>query len=63
VHFIPLHLHRFYRQTYGYRPEDFPTVARLFEQIVSLPIYPKMAERNVQRVIEAVCRIVAKYRY
>jgi dTDP-4-amino-4,6-dideoxygalactose transaminase len=63
VHFIPLHLHPFYRKTYGYRPEDFPTATRLFEQIVSLPIYPKMTERDVQDVIEAVRRIVAQYRY
>ena len=63
MHFIPLHLHRFYCQTYGYRPEDFPPATRLFEQIVSLPIYPKMTERDVQDVIEAVRRIVAQYRY
>lgn len=62
VHFIPLHLHPFYRQVYGYRPEDFPAATRAFEQIVSLPIYPKMTESDVQDVIEAVRRIVAQHR-
>ena len=63
MHFTPRHLHRFYCQTYGYRHQGFPTATRLFEQIVSLPIYPKMTERDVQDVIEAVRRIVAQYRY
>jgi perosamine synthetase len=62
VHFIPLHLHPFYRQTYGYRPEDFPTATRIFERTISLPLYPKMTETDVRDVIEAVRRIVAQYR-
>lgn len=62
VHFIPLHLHPFYRQAYGYRPEDFPNASRVFERIVSLPLYPKMTEADVQDVIEAVRGIIAQHR-
>jgi len=62
VHFIPLHLHPFYRQTYGYRPEDFPTATRIFERTISLHLYPKMTETDVRDVIETVRRIVAQYR-
>ena len=54
VHFIPLHLHPYYRDKFGYKPGDFPNASRVFERIVSLPIYPKMTEAEVERVVEAV---------
>jgi len=62
VHFIPLHLHPFYRETYGYRPTDFPNASEIFNRIVSLPIYPKMSETDVHDVIESVREIVRHYR-
>lgn len=58
VHFIPLHLHPYYRDTYGYQPTDFPTAQAAFEQIVSLPLYPKMTEGDIQHVITVVRDIV-----
>jgi len=57
VHFIPLHFHPFYRDTFGYGPKDFPNATRLFERIVSLPIYPNMTEAQVDDVITAVSQI------
>jgi dTDP-4-amino-4,6-dideoxygalactose transaminase len=62
VHFIPLHLHPYYRQTFHYRPEDFPTANAVFKRIISLPIYPSMTEADVQRVCGAVGKIVGQYR-
>jgi len=62
VHFIPLHLHPYYRNTFGYRPEDFPNASALFQRIVSLPIYPKMTDADVQRVIASVRKVVKQYR-
>jgi dTDP-4-amino-4,6-dideoxygalactose transaminase len=62
VHFIPLHLHPYYRDTFGYRPEDFPNASAVFERIISLPIYPKMTEADVQDVIDAVGHIARHYR-
>jgi dTDP-4-amino-4,6-dideoxygalactose transaminase len=62
VHFIPLHLHPYYREMFGYKPEDFPTASRVFERIISLPIYPSMSPRSVQRVITAVIDVVEKNR-
>ena len=59
VHFIPLHLHPYYRNNFGYKPEDFPNASAAFERIISLPIYPKMTEADVEKVIGAV-RSVAK---
>ena len=62
VHFIPLHLHPYYRDKFGYKPEDFPNASAAFERIISLPIYPKMTEGNVRDVIVAVRQIVQEYR-
>lgn len=62
VHFIPLHLHPFYRDKLGYRPEDFPNATWLAERNVSLPLYSKMSEGDVGRVIEAVRGIVEEAR-
>ncbi|MDH5202865.1 MAG: DegT/DnrJ/EryC1/StrS family aminotransferase [Nitrospirota bacterium] len=62
VHFIPLHIHPYYRRTYKYRPEDFPVSYETYKKIVSLPIYPKMTDNDVERVIEAVTDVIAKNR-
>lgn len=62
VHFIPLHVHPYYRDTYGYRPEDFPIADREYRRAISLPIYSRMAERDVAEVIGAVRRIVGRWR-
>ena len=53
VHFIPLHLHPYYRDRYGFRPEDFPNALRAYQDAVSLPIYTRMTDGDVERVIDA----------
>ncbi len=62
VHFIPLHMHPYYRDTYGYKPEDFPVAYETYKRIISLPIYPKMSDDDVGRVVEGVLSVVKKYR-
>ncbi|RMH04824.1 MAG: DegT/DnrJ/EryC1/StrS family aminotransferase [Nitrospirae bacterium] len=62
VHFIPLHLHPYYRRTYGYRPADFPNARACFDRILSLPLYPKMSEADVYYVIDVVREVVQHYR-
>lgn len=62
VHFIPVHLHPYYRDRYGYAPNDFPVAYREFHRIVSLPLFPKMSQQDVRDVIDAVLEIGRKYR-
>ena len=62
VHFIPLHIHPYYRETYGYKPEDFPVAYEQYLRVISLPIYSKMSDRDVLDVIEAVGDVVGRYR-
>ena len=58
VHFIPLHSHPYYRDNYGYFPNGFPVASAAFERIISLPIYTKMTDDDVQRVIEVITRLI-----
>jgi dTDP-4-amino-4,6-dideoxygalactose transaminase len=60
VHFIPLHLHPYYRDTYGYIPEDFPVAYAEYKRVISLPIYSKMSDQDVEDVIHAVIDVVEK---
>jgi dTDP-4-amino-4,6-dideoxygalactose transaminase len=59
VHFIPLHLHPYWRDRYGLNPEDFPVSLDCYRRAVSLPIYSKMTDPEVMRVIEALRGILA----
>ncbi|HAW94450.1 MULTISPECIES: DegT/DnrJ/EryC1/StrS family aminotransferase [unclassified Arsukibacterium] len=58
VHFIPLHLHPYWRDTYKLTPEMFPVAQRIFEQEVSLPLYTKMTADDQARVIAAVRQVL-----
>lgn len=62
VHFIPLHLHPYYRETYGYRPDDFPVAHAEYLREISLPIYSGMTDQEVERVIDAVRDVVEEHR-
>jgi dTDP-4-amino-4,6-dideoxygalactose transaminase len=62
VHFIPLHCHPYYRDKFGYKPEDFPVAHREYKREISLPIYSKMTDDDVRDVIEAVTDIAERYR-
>jgi len=62
VHFIPLHLHPYHRDKGSYRPEDFPVSSRVFQRIVSLPLYSKMTEDEIDRVIGIVRDLVKRSR-
>ncbi|QXH37113.1 DegT/DnrJ/EryC1/StrS family aminotransferase [Pseudomonas muyukensis] len=60
VHFIPLHLQPYWRDSCKLSPAQFPVAQRLFEQEVSIPLYTKMTEADQQRVIEAVRKVLNK---
>ncbi len=62
VHFIPLHLHPFYRREYGYKPGDFPCAEDAYSRCISLPIFPGMTGDEVGRVIDAVTQIASANR-
>jgi dTDP-4-amino-4,6-dideoxygalactose transaminase len=62
VHFIPLHLHPYYRETYGYTPADFPVAYAEYQRVISLPIYSRMSDEDVEDVMDSVVSVVHKWR-
>lgn len=62
VHFIPVHLHKYYRETFGYKLGDFPVVEKIGLNIFSLPIYPAMNSQDTDDVIQAVIKLLKYYR-
>jgi dTDP-4-amino-4,6-dideoxygalactose transaminase len=54
VHFIPVHLHPWYRDEHGLRRGDFPVAEREFERLISLPVHPGLTAADVEDVIAAV---------
>ena len=54
VHYIPLHLHPYWRERYDLKAADFPHSQKAYEQMLSLPLYTRMSEADVDRVVDAV---------
>jgi dTDP-4-amino-4,6-dideoxygalactose transaminase len=62
VHFIPLHLHPYYRRRWGTTPEDHPVATREYERVISLPIWPGMDEGDIERVVTSLASILGQAR-
>jgi UDP-4-amino-4,6-dideoxy-N-acetyl-beta-L-altrosamine transaminase len=61
VHYIPVYLHPYYRQGLGYEKGICPVSEQAYEELISLPIFPGMAEQDVQDVIDAVVKVIGHY--
>jgi UDP-4-amino-4,6-dideoxy-N-acetyl-beta-L-altrosamine transaminase len=59
-HFIPVHIHPLYRRLFGFKYGDFPVSESIYEREVSLPLYPKMTETEVDYVVDTVKQICNK---
>ena len=57
-----MHTHPFYRDTFGYQPEDYPIGNRVGENILSLPLTPGMNEQDVNDVVNGVYKVLSAYR-
>ena len=62
IHFIAVHLHRYYREAFGFRHGDFPGAEWISERTISLPLSPKLTDRDVEDVIEAVYDVTTSHR-
>jgi perosamine synthetase len=61
VHYLPVHLHSFYRQRFGTGLGLCPRAEKAYEEILSLPIFPSMTDMDVNDVIEAMYKVVTSY--
>jgi dTDP-4-amino-4,6-dideoxygalactose transaminase len=62
VHWRPLHLHPYYVETFGWRPEQFPVATALWERLISLPIFPAMTESEMEYVASTIREICEENR-
>jgi dTDP-4-amino-4,6-dideoxygalactose transaminase len=60
IHFISLHLHDYYRKSFGFKSHDFPNAKFISDRTISLPLSAKLSDEDVEDVIEAVINIVTK---
>jgi len=61
VHYLPVHLHPFYRQSFGTLPGLCPHAEAAYDNIISLPIFPAMSDGDVDDVIEAIWKVMGAY--
>lgn len=61
IHFIAVHLHPFYRKTFGLRRGDLPNAEFVSDRILSLPLYPAMKEKEIFDTVEAINKVIKYY--
>ena len=61
VHYIPVHLHPFYRERFGTKPGLCPMAETVYEKLISLPIFPAMTHDDVEYVIAAVRKVISSH--
>ncbi|MBI2113065.1 MAG: DegT/DnrJ/EryC1/StrS family aminotransferase [Candidatus Wildermuthbacteria bacterium] len=62
VHYMPLHLHPFYKKKFGYKQGNFPVAEAYYQEAITLPLFPRMTKEDVRRVIAAVAKVITRYR-
>jgi len=58
IHYMPLHLHPFYKKRFEYKKGDFPIAEEYYERAITIPLFPKMTNREVDYVIKSVKKAV-----
>jgi len=61
VHYIPVHLHPYYRERFGFRGGEFPIAEDAYERLISLPMFHAMTGQDVKDVIAAVTKVLTTY--
>ena len=62
VHYIPIHLQPYYAATFGLKRGDYPVAESVYDRLISLPLFPKMSDEDVDSVIAALTRLIVYYR-
>lgn len=61
VHYIPVHLHPYYRERFGFKGGEFPIAEHAYSRLISLPMFHGMSDRDTDDVIEAVRKVASFY--
>ena len=62
VHYIPVHSQPYYREKYNYHKGDFPKAENYYSRVITLPIFPKMTEKDINDVVKAVKKVINYYK-
>ena len=62
VHYIPVHLHPYYRDRFGYKGGEFPVAENAYTRLISLPMFHAMSDQDTEDVIEAVTKVVTYFK-
>ena len=62
IHYRALHLHPFYRKTYGFKKGSLPVAEYVSERVISLPLYPSLTEVDIYDVISALKEAIVKHK-
>lgn len=62
VHYLPVHLHPYYAERFGFRKGDFPNAERAYEELVSIPLFPRMSGQDLCDVVKAIKRLAEYFR-
>ena len=62
IHFRSLHVQKFYRETFGFKPEDLPNALWATDRVLSLPLYPRMSDQDVEDAIRVVNVVLERNR-
>lgn len=60
VNYIPIHELKFFREKFGYRPEDFPVAHQIGTRTITLPLYPKLTRAQIRRVCKTLKQVIGK---
>jgi perosamine synthetase len=61
VHYIPVHLHPYYRDQFGYQGGEYPLAESAYERLISLPMFHGMSDQDMQDVIHAVAKVTTAF--
>jgi len=62
VHYLPIHLQPFYRKKFGYKRGEFPRAENYYQRAITLPLFPKMTDKEVNKVIKTVEKVINFYK-
>ena len=58
IHYIPIHLLKFYKETFNYKIGDYPNCEKYYQRCISLPLFPSMSDDEVYNVIEVIKQFI-----
>ena len=61
VHYIPVHLHPYYRNQFGYVGGEYPVAEEAYETLLSLPMFHSISDQDIDDVVRAVRKVVGYY--